>query len=56
MMNSRPKREALIRARCRPRELELIRSAARVENVTMSELMRTAAVAEAKRVLAGTPT
>jgi uncharacterized protein (DUF1778 family) len=47
----RPKRDWLIKARCGDREHELIRAAARAERISISELVRTAAIAEAKRVL-----
>jgi uncharacterized protein (DUF1778 family) len=49
------KRESYLRARVRFREEELIRAAARAGDVTVSEVIRAGAIAEAKRVLASVP-
>lgn len=52
-MSKQAARDETIKARVRPAEKELVRAASRVAGVTPSELVRTAAVAEAKRVLVG---
>jgi uncharacterized protein (DUF1778 family) len=49
----RPKRAALIKARCQARELEIVRTASRVEGVSISEFARSATLDKARRVLTG---
>jgi uncharacterized protein (DUF1778 family) len=49
----RPKRDALLKARCQDRELEVVKAAARLESLSISEFARTAALERARRVLIG---
>lgn len=48
-----PKREELIGFRCRPPEAGVIRTAAELEGVTVSEFVRDRLIPEARRVVAG---
>ena len=55
MQDLRSRRDAVVRVRLRQRELELVRSAARCEEVSLAEFFRTATLPEAKRIIAGAP-
>jgi uncharacterized protein (DUF1778 family) len=47
----RPRREEMLRVRLRTRDLELLRTAGQVSGQTVSELVRGAALTEAKRLI-----